>query len=242
MGEVSNKTLATLLVVAIVVSLGGTFISLNRLSSIAKVSSITGFATGTGKVNVTIVESTTISTPDDNIWFGEGNVDDNELFADLWSNGTKINWTNSTPYLPVPSTAGAGIADFIVIQNDGNIDLNITVYTTQNSSEYLCNGDVASLTGPAFTECELYANYTYWTVDNETAAGDSCVKTFGNSTVPIPFIGNGSQPRQEICGQLRAAELRDTVRVYSYLRVGSTVTGALHDTLNFVSAASTDQG
>ena len=44
MAEISNKTLALLLVAAIVVSLGGLLVTLNRLSSLYLQPSITGFA------------------------------------------------------------------------------------------------------------------------------------------------------------------------------------------------------
>ena len=63
--SVSNKTLSILLLAAIVVSLGGTFISLNRLGAITP----TGYTphVGEGTVNLTIEEVLSITTTDNDV-------------------------------------------------------------------------------------------------------------------------------------------------------------------------------
>ena len=235
MGEVSNKSLATLLVVAIVVSLGGTFISLNRLSSLGDIVTVTGAAGATGLVNVTITELVTISTPEDRIWFGEGALTTGDD-AELWSNSTKIGWTNSTAYMPEPVD---GVGDFIVIQNDGNRIVNLTVHTQQNATEYLCG----NLEGTAGEGCNLTARYAYWSVTNVSS---SCGSTFdeGNSTVPTEFIGrrNATYIEQNVCGKLLSADANDTVKLYVYLRIPQEVVGSKSDTLYFTSSVSADQG
>ncbi|MBW2984586.1 hypothetical protein KY361_05695 [Candidatus Woesearchaeota archaeon] len=235
MGEVSNKSLATLLVVAIVVSLGGTFISLNRLSSLGRVPLITGFQT-TGEVNVSITEVTTISAPEAIIWFGEGTVAAG-TDAELWSNGTKINWNNASSWMPDPAYTGEGSEnkseDFIVIENTGNVHLNISVYTEKNASEYLCD----NLAGPTFVACDTVAEYKYWSLENETGSCDSD-HVEGTVGSPTSFIGNGTQPRQQVCGSLRSAAENDTVRLYVYLKIPEEVTGSKTDTLTFNSAKS----
>ena len=72
--DINNKTLATLLVVAIIVSIGGTLISLNRLSKFGGIG-VTGFATsGTAKVNLSVTSSTGI-TVTQAIDFGSGYAD-----------------------------------------------------------------------------------------------------------------------------------------------------------------------
>ena len=228
MSEISNKSLATLLVVAIVVSLGGTFISLNRLSSLGTIPGITGFQTG--KVNVSIVQVLTISTPDALIWFGEGTVDDvSSEFAELWSNSTERFWNNATTFLPDPSDDGIG--DYIILRNDGNVDLNLTIYTHTNASEYLCGG----LVGASFTHCYDTASYAYWTVENET---NSCLAAddAGDSTNRIELFGNGTIPKQNVCGRLESAEDSDTVKLYVYLNISQYVVGSKNDTLYFTAS------
>jgi len=65
--DISNKTLALFLLGAIVVSLGGTIMSLNKLGDISSV----GLVTQTGTVNLAIESSLSITTQDrDTINFG----------------------------------------------------------------------------------------------------------------------------------------------------------------------------
>ena len=74
--EISNKTLAFLLVVAIAISLGGTFVSMNRLNTLMNLPGVTGFATAnsTGTANVTITASASIRFAVNNLDFGIGAV------------------------------------------------------------------------------------------------------------------------------------------------------------------------
>lgn len=237
MSEVSNKTLATLLVVAIVVSLGGTFISLNRLSSLGGIVALTGAAGGTGYVNVTITEFVTITTPEDRIWFGEGAVT-SAADAELWSNGTFKGWINTTVYLPEKVD---GVGDFIVIQNDGNVHINLTVRTDKNASQYLCD----NLIGDTQAGCNATAAYRFWTVENETGSCGSAHDT-GSSGSPVDFSGptdfNTSQPvEQNVCGKLLSADTNDTVKLYTYLNIPQEVVGSKTDTLTFTSSSSDDQ-
>ncbi len=233
MSEVSNRTLAALLVVAIVVSLGGTFVSLGRLGSLKGAAGITGMQTyqDTGKVNVTITQDLTIFAVEDNIWFGEGRVNTTaSTYADLWSNGTSIFWVNYTQYLPERADADA---DYIIIQNDGNQHVNVSVWTNQNATEYLCSG----LAGPSFDSCYAAALYKYWTVQNETGSCDAA-QDEADSETPTDFLGNGDTQQQNVCGQLRNVEAADSVRLYAYLRIPDSVVGSKTDTLNFEASLS----
>ncbi len=74
MEEISNKTLAILLIAAIVISLGGTLISLNRLARI-RIPSITGFGTtDTAGVNLSITGVTEVNWTTDDIYWESGTV------------------------------------------------------------------------------------------------------------------------------------------------------------------------
>jgi hypothetical protein len=120
MNSVSNKTLVYLLMIAIVVSLIGTFVSLSKLGAL----SATGFVSydnDTGDVNLTVTTSCTITMSGSNINFGSGTV-----------SGDKCELNTSA------GTVGGGCSGFTAVShglnftNDGNenITLNITSNVT----------------------------------------------------------------------------------------------------------------
>ena len=93
--KISNNSVIVLLFVSIVASIAGTFFAMNFLSGI-----ITGAATTTGNVTLTIPSAADCSATDDLIAFG--------TLAQGASNRSE-NFT-----------------DFIVINNTGNVNLKIT--------------------------------------------------------------------------------------------------------------------
>ena len=100
--ELSTNALAALLVVAILVSVGGTFVSLSKLRA-ESISAITGAATsGTGTTTATITNVTAITIHQSPVAFGS-------IAA-----GDQDDTTDSTP---VP----------FQVNNSGNVPLNITV-------------------------------------------------------------------------------------------------------------------
>ena len=137
--EISNKTLAILLVGAIFVSLIGTFISLNRLNQIGPMGlrGITGMQTAQGRVNLSVsgmASFTTntnvdfgIITPNVTAYWISTNTDN------IWAGGQANNCSDAD-----------GPCQGIEIQNDGNEILNITFNTTTNAAS-LIGG-----TGPSF--------------------------------------------------------------------------------------------
>ncbi|HLD18844.1 MAG TPA: hypothetical protein VJB90_02440 [Candidatus Nanoarchaeia archaeon] len=131
MADISNKTLALLMVAAIVVSLGGLFISLDRLGSFQN--SITGFAASnvTGRANVTIENVAGITISDNIINFGTCN---------LPTSGT-VNVSSNESNTGGTCTDGTGDVDWfpdnLSIRNDGNTNLNITIRTDSNVSKFL---------------------------------------------------------------------------------------------------------
>jgi hypothetical protein len=133
--EFSNKNLALVLVVAIVVSLGGTIISLNKLSEVSgpvRVQTVTGRASApAGYVNLTI-NSNGSCVIDKSINFGTGKPtvernlsSDADNSADGFCNG---------------AVAGTGDCYGLVINNTGNVPLNISFNSTKNGSGLLGTG------------------------------------------------------------------------------------------------------
>ena len=120
MNSVSNKTLVYLLMIAIVVSLIGTFVSLSKLGSLG----VTGFAAhasnGTGDVNLTVTTSCTITMSGSNINFGSGTVSGDKCELNT-SAGTSSGCSGFT-----------AVSHGLNFTNDGNenITLNITSNVT----------------------------------------------------------------------------------------------------------------
>ena len=100
MAEPSNKALASLLVVLIVISGVSLFIVITKTAG----PGITGYAssTGVGVTNVTVSEATYI------------NVTDNFINLGVLEPGSTNNSEN--------------VADYFNVQNDGSVDINISVY------------------------------------------------------------------------------------------------------------------
>ncbi len=134
MGEVSNKTLATLLIAAIVVSLVGTLISLNKVDSLL---SITGMQTTSdteqGDVNVTINASAGILIRN-NIDFGSGQIPEDQIniSTDSINGPTTGGFTNCNVG---PACAGMDV------ENVGNVDVELNVSFSLDADAFI-GGDL----------------------------------------------------------------------------------------------------
>lgn len=126
MDEISNKTLATLLVVAIVISLAGTFFAMRGVSQVTNI--ISGAQvqqSGTAQVNIT--SQTSIALTADSVNFGSGYRNETYLGSinsecNLSSNDAAAPscWIVSDSYAPL---------DF-VLENDGNRYVSVTINST----------------------------------------------------------------------------------------------------------------
>ena len=149
MADMSNRSLALLLVAAIVISLGGTMISLSRLSQIG----ITGMAqTGYGDVNLTV--STNAScTVDTNVNFGSGHPTATyTLSTDQNNNQYDFSCDGSNP--------GTGNCWGILVNNTGNVRLDVN---------FTSNKDGATFLGPGHTAND----FNYW-IDDSEIESNSC--------------------------------------------------------------------
>ena len=124
--DISNKTLAWLLIGAIIVSILGTFTALNRIQKLG----ITGAATttqGTATVNITTSQS---------IRFAVATID--------WGTGgvnTTAGYNNCTLYTDGTSN-GPGCYGFdtvsqgLVLENDGNQNVNVTIVSDKDAHSW----------------------------------------------------------------------------------------------------------
>lgn len=139
--EETNRTLALLLVAAIVVSLGGTIVSLNKIGDL-DIYSITGKAvnTSSGDVLLSVVSKTQITFTVNQIDFGSGYV-----------NSSCTNCTMSTN-----SLTGSGSTDSVCcltdwntatnyglwVENEGNTNLSVQLDSSDDASAFLGGGSV----------------------------------------------------------------------------------------------------
>lgn len=122
--EISNRTLAYLLVAAIIISLGGTLVSLNRLGIIGP-TQVTGAAT-TGNVSVQIDQDSSINVTATSIDFGQGSITGGSSYAILDSDADNNQFWS-----------GSDIQEYLTIENAGNIDLNISFTSTHDASTFI---------------------------------------------------------------------------------------------------------
>ena len=122
MQQISNKAVTYLLVLAIIISVGGTMLNFYRITKLTQAPAITGFATtSTGKVNVTIAAVSSITLADSLIDFGSCSPN---------STGTNVSSNDSTSWgAPGVCSGSASPPDNITVQNDGNKNINVTVKT-----------------------------------------------------------------------------------------------------------------
>ena len=144
MAEISNKTLAVLLIVAIVVSVGGAMVNIAKLAELTRVVpllQITGMPTA-GTVNITISSQVSINLTQYEIDFGPGYVTAGSDAARLnTSSGWrgKENWSNATTFLPSNFT----------IENVGNRNASLN-FTSDKPAGSFIGGGAGTIPDPSF--------------------------------------------------------------------------------------------
>ena len=115
--DISNRALGLLLVAAIVISIGGTVISLNKLDGF----STTGFATNpNGTVTLTVGDTMSIVLDDAAIDFGTCTIPSGQSL-DVDSALAQAGLNNSA------CSATAGFPDLLDVRNNGNVNTNVTI-------------------------------------------------------------------------------------------------------------------
>jgi len=228
MEDISNKTLAILLIAAMVVSLGGTILSLNRLSMYRGVpQQISGFATGTGTANLSILQETTITVVSNRIDFGTGilNVTGGCTNATLLSSShspTAGNWSPVYDNCWVSNATTPAAVQFsgedIVIRNDGNVNVSLRMDSQADSA--------ANFIGGSF----MTPVYQFQSVSNET---DACDYANNGSWVDI-----NATATMRICSMLKSNNAEDEARVSIKITIPKDATGYKQDNLTFDSQAS----
>ena len=117
-----NNIIATLAIIAIVISLANFLVTLTKTSDMKQ---LTGYATG--EVNLTVQQMASINFSITSIEWGHGKVNQAEDNATLYTNGgaaptiERGNWSSS--------------ATGLVLENVGNINVSITLQGTASASD-----------------------------------------------------------------------------------------------------------
>jgi hypothetical protein len=119
--DMSNKSLALLLVAAIVISLGGTLISLNKLNQ----EGLTGMASGQVQLAVSSNMSCDV---DSNVTFGSSGQLESVITLSTNLTNTGTNFTNC-----VASAACQGLQ----INNTGNVNINVTFNSSVDGTSFV---------------------------------------------------------------------------------------------------------
>jgi len=158
---------------------------------------MTGFATAndTAVVNVTISSVTAINFTTDFIDFGSGSVNTGSPSASLDTDGNVVDGT----WIPIRTN--------FTLENIGNTDVNITIRTGKNESDFI-GGD-----NPVYQF--KYSN----------REPTSCV----NSSAMSVWI-NVSKTDRDLCSYFNAGDVNDTINIGVRIVIPSAATGAKTDT------------
>lgn len=195
--EFSNKTLAWLVVTAIVISMAGTILSLNSLN-------MTGFVTvnSTGWANVSITTQTALVFAIPSLGFGSGSVNGSGGYnCTMYINKTSSpNIIQAGGCVGFNSTNPSGV---LMLENTGNTMVNVTLNFSANATDFIGGGG-----GP-----NPAPQFMFSIAENETG---SC-NTIHNTTW-TNVIENASN---SICEGLNYADTNDSLTVGIYVVIPS---------------------
>ena len=215
MDEISNKTLATLLVVAIVISLAGTFFAMRGVSQVTNY--VTGAAEAdVGEAKVNISSKTSITLTQATVDFGTGYRNDTEVGLNDECNMTSLVakpdcWVNETAFNP---------QDF-VLENDGNRFVNVTVNSTTSTLYF----DNCTTTGVISGGQAKYS----WEAINGTQLG--CRGTL--VTAETDF----NDAEQLLCSNFTYSDSEDEINVSIHLDVPAGPVGECNRAVDFLAVA-----
>jgi len=214
MKEVSNRTIVALLVATIVVSLGGTFVTLNSLNNrlgALGVSQITGFALiPNATATVTVQTFSSIKFSQASVAFGTGNVN---------TTGGFNNCTLST--LAGATGANSGCADFsevsngFTIENDGNTNLSVELRSNVTAEQFIGIGSALFLWNVTVNESSSCVNSSAngnGVVNPNTTADCGTLNTSA-STVCGTIFESVFTTNKNICPRLLFADVSDALNI-----------------------------
>ena len=177
MNNISNRTLVYLLVIAIVVSLTGTLISLSKLGEL----SVTGFSTGansTGEVSVTINSSCSVTMSGSNINFSSGIV-----------NGSECELNTSNGFVGNGCNGFASVSNGLNFTNNGNEYINLSIVGNETAAEFLGGDSPTFKINPNAIQAGVCAGGNF-ALDNWTDLTTTAAVLCNNSNKLSPSTNN----------------------------------------------------
>jgi hypothetical protein len=208
--EISNRTLAILLIAAIVISLGGTLVSLNRISKIS-IPGVTGFVVNVSNATARVVVSdvTWVNFSNATIDFGTGYV----------SGGVNCTMNSSNNEKSDSCADFSGSDQTLILANIGNNDVYVNLSFGKNASTLLGGTQ------------EGYGRDYRFIVGNDTTAPGCANTTYYLTwtTVP-PGDENASLPAVLICDNLTYTDGSNKININISLTIPQDAsTGTLSD-------------
>lgn len=249
MVDISNKTLALLMVAAIVVSLGGLFISLDRLGRLEGSLPLTGYVPNNftfGKANVTIASTAAMALRrNDTINFGTC-TQPGTGYVVVSSNGSGENGGSGGN---CTRAEGDFTGDNITIQNTGNVYLNVTVKTNETAAQFLGSSASSSVAFAFKTENDSTAAFAGCmdnkgaNIDKHTCSGSNCCdeainrSATGNCTLTRSWTNISTVDQEyKVCENLTFANNKKNITFYAQIQIPSDLSALGHESrivLNF---------
>ncbi len=206
MNEITNKTLAILIGIAIVISLAG-LIMVNQ----SKPVSLTGRgSSGSGEARFSTLSEASVNVTK-NIDWGSGRVDSSADSAKLYSNNASCvdgNWT-------LDETGDNARA--IIIENDGTENISVDIKANTTAATFI-GGALDG--GP---------EYQYWVQEGEAG---SCVGGIKNGSTYTEFTAADTDYR--ICDLLNIGTTENQLNTSIYMKVPADApTGSRKSTITF---------
>ncbi|MBS3090346.1 hypothetical protein J4433_01095 [Candidatus Pacearchaeota archaeon] len=219
MTEISNRTLAALLVVAIVISIGGAILTVTQVTNLVNIipalSGITGLGS-TGRVNVSVLSLAQFTVAQPNaVDFGVGYV--------VAQNFAVLNSSNSTPAAwTVSGTTWA--AKDLSLENTGSVYLNISVESGSTAATMI-GGGAGAIPDPAIK----FAPY-----NNESG---SCASAGGSIAALTSFAA--ASTKYKVCENFSYQASENSLNVTIELLIpGDVATGNKTAQLTFTAVQS----
>lgn len=173
MAEISNKTLAALMVVAIVISFIG-MIGALKFQGI-QIQRVTGAVTTTGttKINITAVQE--LNVTDTDVDFGTGRLNAGISWCKFQSNGTATSACQDVDGAAVvdgETFSGLDGVDGFTIQNSGNTAINVSINASTAATFIGGGGEYNWLVEDGAANCA--GESTSWTAFTASTQEDIC--------------------------------------------------------------------
>lgn len=223
MGDVSNKTIVALLAVALVVTVVGTVVSVNKLGQLGgSYSTITGAATDSGTTSLNLAGTAGVTVTNSTVNMGAGYVNTsylNATFSTNWSdaewNETIGTWVNTTnPFVGNRSINNDNTTGALVIENTGTVPIQLNISTGTTAEGWLCNG-----CGSTSARLEVKA-----TVLDEAGCTGNLAGQFTN------FLSHntGNSTGLTLCSEMNFADASDTVAAWFNVTVPNDASSGDH--------------